>query len=57
MSDFDDLMLKCPLKQEVRASLYRMSDRLSAREITKPTDTHSPPMMDVKHLHSCGFIN
>ena len=58
MSDIDSLMEKCPLKQEIRATLWLRFLRKVAdgKPLKSYLTLYSPPLMDVKWLVEKGLI-
>jgi hypothetical protein len=54
----DDIMERCPLKQEVRNSLWAHFSGLvsSGKPLKSYLTLYSPPMMDIKHFHRRGLI-
>lgn len=57
MKGVDDLMATCPLKHEIRVSFWEpYIKKLGTKPISYLT-LYSPPLMDVKYLHSIGLID
>jgi hypothetical protein len=54
----DDIMARCPLKHEVRDLLWVPYARkvCATGHLSKYLTLYSPPMMDIKHLHSNGLL-
>ncbi len=55
----DDIMARCPLKQEIRQSLWgKFARQVSGgKRLASYLTLYSPPMMDIKHLHRCNLLD
>jgi len=58
VTDVDDLMATCPLKQEIRSRFWEPYVRQVAegRPLRNYLTLYSPPMMDIKHLEAQGLL-
>jgi len=57
MRNVDHLMAQCPLKHEIRTTLWKSYIQGLGAKPIKYLTLYSPPLMDVKFLHKMGFIS
>ena len=58
MKPVDAKMETCPLKHEIRASLWERYARavVGTGRLKSYLTLYSPAMMDIKHFHRCGLL-
>ena len=56
MRSVDERMASCPLKHQIRISLWQRFAALVGRPIRSYLTLYSPPMMDIKLFHSAGLV-
>src|SRR5579871_6905961 len=60
MPSLDEKMRTCPLKQDIRVTLWETFVRKiisPGQKITSYLTLYSPPMIDIKHFHDVGLLD